>query len=310
MKVFISWSGQRSRELANAIRDWLPLVLHYVTPFVSDKDISAGDRWAQKIADELEHSNFGIICITPENLSSEWILFESGALSKSMLDGKVIPLLFDVELSDLSGPLSQFQAQKIEEVGVMEVVHAINAIAQNKAETKVVDRLIPALWPQLEDALSKIPDIAPTERHQRPTNEILEEIVTDVRGINSHMRNLNTDSEGSTKGSKLFNKNFYSFFLEELLHLAPTENPGLPLLVLASIIRDETPWIAELLMETYREIQNPNKNERQIVLMRLRNSLEFFAKNPLMRQLNHSDEVSYLLLKQLPIAVEKLALDE
>ena len=34
MHVFISWSGERSKALAVALRDWLPLVLHYVEPWV------------------------------------------------------------------------------------------------------------------------------------------------------------------------------------------------------------------------------------------------------------------------------------
>jgi len=141
MKVFISWSGKRSKALASALRDWLPMVLQYVEPWVSDKDISAGERWAQAIAGELESSSFGIICITPENLHSEWILFESGALSKSMLDAKVIPLLFGLEISDLSGPLSQFQAQKMEEAGVMEVVKSINKVSEIKTSEQI--RLVP-----------------------------------------------------------------------------------------------------------------------------------------------------------------------
>ncbi len=29
MKVFISWSGERSRELGSALHAWLPLVLQY-----------------------------------------------------------------------------------------------------------------------------------------------------------------------------------------------------------------------------------------------------------------------------------------
>ena len=173
--------------MANALRDWLPMALNYVEPFVSDKDIQAGDRWAQKIAGELESSNFGIICITPENISSEWILFEAGARSKSMLDGKVIPLVFDLELSELMPPLSQFQAQKLELSGMMEVVRSINEIAEKKTDEKIIARSVPALWPQLETALGEISSIAPTEKHRRPTHEILEELVTDVRGLNSRM---------------------------------------------------------------------------------------------------------------------------
>lgn len=37
LKVFISWSGDRSKEMAKALRDWLPMALNYVEPFVSDK---------------------------------------------------------------------------------------------------------------------------------------------------------------------------------------------------------------------------------------------------------------------------------
>lgn len=70
MKLFISWSGTRSRELAEALREWIPLVLHYVEPWLSEADITAGERWAQSVAKELETSNFGIICVTRENVSS------------------------------------------------------------------------------------------------------------------------------------------------------------------------------------------------------------------------------------------------
>ena len=155
MKVFISWSGQRSKTLADTLKLWLPMVLQYVEPWVSESNINAGDRWALKIGNELESSNFGIICITPENVNADWILFEAGALSKSMQDAKVIPLLYDLEVSDLSGPLSQFKAKKVEESGIKEIVQAINKHADKPASDKIVDKLVPSLWPQLSDSLKK-----------------------------------------------------------------------------------------------------------------------------------------------------------
>jgi len=64
MKLFISWSGKRSQMLASSLRDGLPLVLHYVEPWVSEGDISAGGRWALAAgrgieygADHLGHRN-------------------------------------------------------------------------------------------------------------------------------------------------------------------------------------------------------------------------------------------------------------
>jgi TIR domain len=61
MKVFISWSGERSQILAQALREWLPMVLQSVDPWLSQADIEAGERWAEKIAKELEGCNFGIL---------------------------------------------------------------------------------------------------------------------------------------------------------------------------------------------------------------------------------------------------------
>jgi hypothetical protein len=121
MKIFISWSGERSEALAKALREWFPLVLHFVEPWLSQSDIKVGDRWSIEIAKELENCNFGVICITKENVAAPWILFEAGALAKSMQDGRVIPLLLDLDLKELSGPLAQFQAKKADVAGIKDL---------------------------------------------------------------------------------------------------------------------------------------------------------------------------------------------
>lgn len=132
MKVFVSWSGERSEALARALRDWLPMVLHYVEPWLSKSDIEAGERWANEVAKELDASKFGITCITRENVGAPWILFEAGALAKSMQEGRVIPLLLDVEFKDIGGPLAQFQAKKVEKGGLWDVVSSINQLSETK----------------------------------------------------------------------------------------------------------------------------------------------------------------------------------
>lgn len=305
MKVFISWSGKRSKALANALRDWLPMALQYVDPWVSDKDISAGDRWAQAIAGELESSNFGIICITPENLHSEWVLFESGALSKSMLDAKVIPLLYGLEISDLSGPLSQFQAQKLEESGVMEIVKSINKVSETKTSEQIIAQLVPALWPRLKETLESIPDSEPSERHMRPQHEILEELVTSVRGINSRMGELEdlTGRDDSYKRRRM--RRIHPRMFDEMAMIAGEEGGGpLHLLMLAGLYREDLPWLAEILAEAYREIRDGRVESAERTMSRLRRMMKHMMHSKMFLEISGGSKEAMMLTEELPMMLD------
>jgi hypothetical protein len=63
MKVFISWSKQVSQQVAEALRDWLPLVIQDVEPWMSKADLEAGVRWGQELSARLQEIDFGIVCI-------------------------------------------------------------------------------------------------------------------------------------------------------------------------------------------------------------------------------------------------------
>jgi hypothetical protein len=177
--------------MAAALRDWLPLLLYYAKPWLSQMDIRAGDRWALEIAKELEGSNFGVICLTRDNLDSPWILFEAGALAKSLDKGAVVPLLLDVDFSDVAGPLAQFQAKKAEKSSLLEVVQAINQRSETPVEEGRLLQLFELAWPQLEAALVSIPgtrDGSPVR--PRPQREIMEDVVVTLRSIDQRTRDL------------------------------------------------------------------------------------------------------------------------
>lgn len=305
LKVFISWSGARSKAVAIALRDWLPMTLSYVKPWVSDKDIGAGDRWAQSIAGELETSNFGIICITPENLQSEWILFEAGALSKSMLDAKVIPLLFGLELSDLSGPLSQFQAQKAEMEGLMEVVRAINKVADGAVNDAIVARSVPALWPTLQAELEKIPDTQPEEKHMRPQHEILEELVSGVRGLNSRMRDFDPEMLDRERYARRRRMRLHPRMFEEMFFMSrETGDSPTALLIMAGYLREDFPWLAELFAESYREIRDGGPDTAELVLHRLQRSIKHMGRGGMMREMMGGSKEAMIIMEELPMLLD------
>ncbi len=303
MKVFISWSGERSKSLANAIKDWLPLILHYVEPWVSDKDISAGERWAQTIAGELETSNFGILCITPENLSSEWILFEAGALSKSMQDAKVIPLLFGLELSELTGPLSQFQALKVDEQGMLDAAKTINEVSDTKAADTVVEKLFPALWPDFQKRLEKIPAQKAAEKHMRPQKEILEDLVSQVRGLSGVVREF--DGEHGDRMPRKWGKRFHPRMLDELMHIASDVGDDWSLVLMAGYLRDQMPWFSEVLIESHRELKTANRKQADEIRDRLMHVTKSVLHGPLAEILHGGSKARYMFAEELPYLLDR-----
>lgn len=127
MKIFISWSKPRSKALATALADWLPRVVQSVQCFQSDEGIRAGQRWLTEINAELEASNFGILCVTPENIGEPWLNFEAGAIAKQVSGGsRVVPLTMGFSPSLLEPPLGQFNGVRADAEGIKRLLVSIN----------------------------------------------------------------------------------------------------------------------------------------------------------------------------------------
>lgn len=183
MKIFISWSGELSQKIGEAIKDWLPAVLQSVKPYFTPSDIEKGSRWSADIAKELEQSKIGIFIFTKENLDSQWMLFEAGAISKSLDASKVCPILFGLDNSDFKGPLTQFQTSQFSKLDIRKLLRTINNnLGEQKLEDKVLDEVFEMWYPRLETKILKILEEYKVENTSiRDDRELLEEILGIVR---------------------------------------------------------------------------------------------------------------------------------
>ena len=182
MRVFISWSGERSRFIAVALRDWLPNVIQSLEPWMSDKDIDGGSRWLLALSGQLNEAMTGILCVTPENQANPWLVFEAGALSKTIGQTMVCPLLYDLEPAQLTGPLSQFQAKVLDRESVLSILNTLNAsMATGKLTPERLERAFTLCWPELEAKLKIVPTSEALHKPKRKSEDMLEEILTIVR---------------------------------------------------------------------------------------------------------------------------------
>ena len=183
MKVFVSWSGKRGKKIGEVFKTWLPDVIQSVEPFYSP-DIEKGERWSSEIEQNLRDSRIGIIGVTPESMLSPWLMFESGAISNAKLS-RVCPLLFQVDLVQLQGPLTQFQATPYSEDEVKKLVLSINESLDNPLSDAQLLRTFSRCWPELNELVGQAlsshnEDEKPAERTMQ---DMIEEILTTVRSV-------------------------------------------------------------------------------------------------------------------------------
>lgn len=180
MKIFISWSGNQSLCVAKELKDWLFCVLQKVDTFLSAEDIRKGQRWNLEVAKELDGCDYGIVCLTKTNLSSPWILFEAGALSKSLDDSNVSAILIgNLKASDIVGPLSQFQHTTATKIDIWKLVSDVNEkLNSEKLPKSLLEKTFEKWWPDLEDKLQSINSQEDEAQVQeRSDREILNEVL-------------------------------------------------------------------------------------------------------------------------------------
>jgi hypothetical protein len=192
VKLFISWSGTVSQHVAKSLRDWIKLVVHGVQPWMSAGDLDPGKRWHDTLSTELLESRFGIFVVTRENAAAPWLLFEAGAISKALTPSRVVPLLVDVDESELPNPLSHFQSVRATREGLFRLVVTLHDTLAHNFEKSELERIFARMWPDLERELGERPDVSVMPRQSE--REMLAEILSYVRtpGVVSSMDTVST----------------------------------------------------------------------------------------------------------------------
>lgn len=207
MKVFISWSGPLGGQVAEKLRKWLPLVIQSVDPYLSSEDTHKGTRWRDVVGKALESCNYGIICVTPDNIDSKWLNFEAGALSKELDGSYVSPFLVRRRPADLEGsPLTQFQMTVHHDYqDVLKLMKSINSASERQLQSDHLENVFKTWWPQLRDPINQLIKDHYAKKPAAPgrnTEEKIEELLVLARGhekvLNDVSRTLRTSKGTDT----------------------------------------------------------------------------------------------------------------
>jgi len=194
LRLFISWSGSRSERIAQVFADWIRQTVQAAEPWFSN-EIIKGKRWSPEIANALRDSPMGLICLTPENISNPWLLFEAGAISNTK-DALVCTFLVGLREVDVEPPLGQFQATPFDRNEVKKLLVTINNCVGDHGgkplSAATLDKVFEKHWPSLEKDISSIAaEPAAAKQPKRSQEEVLQELLHTVRNIDRRVSELN-----------------------------------------------------------------------------------------------------------------------
>jgi len=182
MQVFISWSGQQSKNLARIIRRWILTVVPESRPWTSDVDLDPGKQWQPELSKQLKSSRLGIVCVTPDNVGAPWLLFEAGALARS---DSLLPLLFGLTPSQLPPPMGQFQSLVASKKEMLKLALTVGDRCRSRSGRReaVLERFETA-WPWLEAELAalEVPTIPSSD--EQATSDLSGEPLLSPEGVN------------------------------------------------------------------------------------------------------------------------------
>src|SRR6185437_4958702 len=104
-------------------------------------------------------------------------------------------------------------------------------------------------------------------------------------------------------------RRFHPMMFHEMMHMVGEPGDPVTLLMVASTVREDAPWLYELIMEVYRAIKSgdPGTIEREV--HRLKRFSEEMMHGPFMEEFGMGDKETHMMLREFPRMLHRF-LDE
>jgi len=274
INIFIGWSGEISKIIAEGIREWIPQVLQKIDKtFISTKDIEKGSVWFNDITDKLKKTDIGIFCITPENLNSIWMHYEAGAISNKDKTN-VCSLLYKLKKIEINGPFSYFQKTDFEKNDLFNLINLINNKCPKSLKTpeNILNKNFKAFWRILNKA-EKNADKLFNDR------VIINQIpLSTASTIETYLKNI---SELVNYNNNFLRKGEFKLSNEQMETLEKKLSPSF------------SPLAIEQLNKTYLKMKSCFEKEEEASIEELKTVFEDF-KNPINHIINSVNPINLI----------------
>ncbi len=313
--VFISHDA-RDAELAEAFSKLLKSVSAGTLKAFRSSDragtegIQYGDEWYNRLMEKFNDASDVVCLFTRRSLNRPWILFEAG-VAKGKLDIPVQGIALGVPLSQVStGPFYQFHNCQDDIEGLTGLImQLLNRIPNTDPDQEAVILQVQAFKKSVDEILEKLGDEnegsdEAMEITESSAAKLFEEIKVMLRDMPSNLEERFSNGIGLSRSKRM--RRFHPMMIEEMMNMISPKkaDPYIGILVIASHIRDDIPWLYELGLEVYRASQSNRKSAAKEALSRFRNAVKFTMHGPFMEEFMMRSKEGHMIMRELEQLIE------
>ncbi len=309
--VFISHDS-RDAELAEAFSKLLKSVSAGMLKSFRSSDkkgtegIEFGDDWYKKLMVKLDSASDVVCLLTERSLDRPWILYEAG-VAKGKLQTPVHGVALGVPLSRFSnGPFYQFQNCDDSENSLTKLVLQLcRRIAGLEPDEDVVIAQVQVFKQKVNDVivnqLPKENKVSPQE-NEAAVAKVLEEMKLIVRELPMRIEQQMIESPERFKSKRM--RRFHPMMIDEMIRMISrrSESP-IGLLIIASVVKEDFPWLYELGVEAYRAAKSGDNRETREAMRVFRDASELSSWS-LYEGNGFYSKDARMQLEELPIMID------
>jgi hypothetical protein len=307
--VFIS-HDTRDADLAEAFSKLLKSVSAGMIKTFRSSDkkagegIDFGDEWYKRLMERLQSTSDVVCLFTERSLDRPWLLFEAG-VAKGKLNTPVVGIALGVPLNRVTtGPFYQFQNLDGSEADltklVQQLARRIPGLELDADVVRVQVQAFKASEASILKSLATTGKKSPAEdAEESPFAKLIEEMKT----LPSRVAERLSES-GDPMMRRRRMRRFHPMMFDDLMHMSGEPGDPVAVLVAASLVRDDMPWLYELAMEVYRAAKSGNAEAIKTEMKRLRRFSETMMRSPFMEELGYGGKESHMFAMEFPRMLE------
>lgn len=285
--VFISHDS-RDGELAEAFGK----LIHGITAGMlkafrsSDKTgtqgLEYGSEWYTEIMKRIDGASDVVCLLTPRSFERPWILYEAG-VAKGKLGTPVHGLVLGMQMSQVtgSGPFGQFQNCSGEVDALTGLVLQLARRVPGCDPVKdIVETQVKAFLAQAE-SLIKAGSGKKTDNPRKAEEDIAAKLFEEIKVMFKELPQQIASQVGESVEPRRRKRGRSRMVHEHLRFvMAEHKDPQMALLMLAGLLREEAPWLQEIVLQAVNAIRDGDGAKAQKILEEFRHMLRMSMRGP------------------------------